>query len=559
MRVLTVTATAAGRRLADRLPYEHAHGDAATTVRARWRDYDAFVIVLATSAAVRIVAPLLSSKDREPAIVCLDESGAFAIALMSGVRAEANDLTREVATITGAQPVVTTSSERAGIPALESIDGFWASGDVAVVSRVLVDGAPIEIRNPLDWPLPRTWLDRPSPDGSARPLLFVTDEAVDPESLSHPAVVVNPPSLIVGVGTSAGAPVKEVARLVSSALEQAGLAPKSVAEVVTVDRRANDPAVLGLGMPVRSFSEERLAGVALVGKEDHPGKPADTPSICEASAVLAAGAGASLVVAKRASRHSTCAIARRRTPRGSLSVVGLGPGSSEHRTPAATAAIRQSDVVVGYERYIDSVRDLIGPSQQVVTSELGAESERARAALEIAASGVQVALVCSGDPGIYAMASSVLELAAMPAFSDIDVYVIPGVTAALASAALLGAPLGNDFATISLSDLLTPWEVVEARLESAASADLVVVLYNPRSARRDWQLERAREILLTHRKPGTPVGVVTDAGRPGQSVLITSLGEFDTEEASMTSCVLIGCSTTTVVSGRMVTPRGYDG
>ena len=174
-----------------------------------------------------------------------------------------------------------------------------------------------------------------------------------------------------------------------------------------------------------------------------------------------------------------------------------------------------------------------------------------------AASGRRVALVCSGDAGVYAMASPVLEIAAEPEFSDVEVEIVPGVTASLAAGALLGAPLGHDYATVSLSDLLTPWEDVEARIEAAGAADFAVVLYNPRSARRDWQLERAIQILLVHRAPGTPVGVVTDAGRPAQTVLHTTLGDLDAETVTMTSCVIVGSSSTRIVAGRMVTPRGY--
>jgi cobalt-precorrin 5A hydrolase/precorrin-3B C17-methyltransferase len=167
-----------------------------------------------------------------------------------------------------------------------------------------------------------------------------------------------------------------------------------------------------------------------------------------------------------------------------------------------------------------------------------------------------VALVCSGDAGVYAMASIALELAVTEA-PDIEVEVVPGVTAALAAAASLGAPLGHDHVSVSLSDLLTPWDAIERRLRAAAEADLVVALYNPRSKGRDWQLGAARSLLLERRAATTPVGVVTDAARPGQTVTITTLAGLDPQEVGMTTCVVIGSSATRVVGGRMVTPRGY--
>jgi cobalt-precorrin 5A hydrolase/precorrin-3B C17-methyltransferase len=564
LKVLVVSVTASGARIAKRLPYEHVHGNAGDTIRSRWRDYDAFVLVLATGAAVRIVAPLMESKATDPAIVCVDDSGRFAIALSGGHRAGANELATDVAQLLGAQPVITTSSERGGMVAIDAAPGFEASGDVAAVSRAMLDGLPIEIENPLGWPLPEAWERAAKAEhGSGdRPLLLVTDEALEvpsPElpSIRRPAALVRPPSLVAGVGTSTGAPPKEVARLLADVLDRAGLADESVREVATIDRRANEPAVLALGRPVRAYPSEQLALVVVPSPSAVVEAAVGTPSVSEAAALLAAGRGAVLVAPKQASRHATVALARRSAPRGSLAVVGLGPGASDHRTAAAAIAVRHAEVVIGYSAYVALAHDLTNQNQQIVRSDLGAEMDRARAALSLAASGRRVALVCSGDAGVYAMASPVLEIASEPEFSDVEIEIVPGVTAALAAGALLGAPLGHDYATVSLSDLLTPWEVVESRLEAAAASDFAVVLYNPRSARRDWQLERARQILLAHRSPATPVGVVTDAGRRSQEVVQTTLGDLDAEAVTMTSCVIVGSSSTRLVAGRMVTPRGY--
>jgi precorrin-3B C17-methyltransferase len=236
--------------------------------------------------------------------------------------------------------------------------------------------------------------------------------------------------------------------------------------------------------------------------------------------------------------------------------VGLGPGASRHRTPAAEAAVRGADVVIGYGPYVEQCADLLRPHQELVRSPIGDEVVRAKQALAEAGAGRSVALVSSGDPGVYAMATVVLELAPQEA-PDVEVEVLPGVTAALAAAALLGAPLAHDHAVVSLSDLLTPWPVIEGRLRAAAGADMVVALYNPRSKGRRWQLDAARRVLLEHRSPGTPVGLVTDAGRPDQDVALTTLADLDAASAGMTTCVLVGSSTTRVAGGRMVTPRGY--
>ncbi|HEX3621567.1 MAG TPA: precorrin-3B C(17)-methyltransferase [Acidimicrobiales bacterium] len=550
-RILSVSVTAAGRALADRLPYEHvADGRAADVVPGRWRDVDGFVLVLATGAAVRIVAPLLGDKATDPAVVCVDEAGRFAVALCGGHAGGANALARSVAAALGATPVVTTATDAAGLPALDQLPGLAATGDVAGVTRALLDGRRPLVDNQLGWPLPPVLVD--SGEGPER--LVVTDRAG--LSLAAAGVaVLHPPSLVAGIGASTGAPVDEVADLLRTTLADAGLARASVAEVATIDRRATDRAVVGLGLPVRAFSADALAAVDVPTPSDVVRHAVGTASVAEAAALLAAGPGAELAVTKRVTPHATVAIARRRGPRGHLAVVGLGPGDAACRTPAAETAVRRAEVVIGYGPYVDACADLLTPSQEVVRSPIGDETVRAKQAVAEAAAGRRVALVCSGDAGVYGMASLTLEVAGD---AGVEVEVVPGVTAALAAAALLGAPLGHDHVMVSLSDLLTPWSAIEARLRAAAAADLVVALYNPRSRGRTWQLDAARDLLLAHRAPETPVGVVTDAARPGQAVRVTTLGDLDAGDVGMTTCIVVGSSTTRVLGGRMVTPRGYQ-
>lgn len=233
-------------------------------------------------------------------------------------------------------------------------------------------------------------------------------------------------------------------------------------------------------------------------------------------------------------------------------MVGLGPGGEGTLTPQALLVIQQADVVIGYSTYIKLAEPYLA-GKAVVASGMKKETDRARLAVETALTGKHVAVISSGDPGVYGMAGPILEIAP----SDLDVYVIPGVTAATASAAALGAPLMHDFAVISLSDLLTPWETILDRLDAAAAADFVIVLYNPRSHGRDTHLDVARSRVLACRDVATPVGLVKNCGRPGEEQIITTLGELNIEDADMTTTVVIGNSQTKVINGRMVTPRGY--
>ncbi len=239
-----------------------------------------------------------------------------------------------------------------------------------------------------------------------------------------------------------------------------------------------------------------------------------------------------------------------------LTVVGLGPGGPAHRTRAAEDAVRDAQLVLGYRAYLSACADLTSPSQRVIPSDIGAEQQRAEDAVRAAAGGTRVALVSSGDAGIYGMASLALTTAAaLPAAQRPVVRVVPGITAALAAGALLGAPLARDFACLTLSDVLAPWEAVEARLRAVAAADLVLALYNPGSHGRSWQLGRAREVLAEYRPGATPVGLVTDAGREGEQVELTTLATLDPAKAGMHTVVIVGGASTSRLGDWLVTAR----
>ena len=247
--------------------------------------------------------------------------------------------------------------------------------------------------------------------------------------------------------------------------------------------------------------------------------------------------------------------------KGKLHLVGLGPGSLDHLTPAAQTALEQADSVVGYGPYLEQVAPLL-QGKNLVTTELGQELQRAAKAVDLALGGHCVALVSSGDAGIYGMAGPLFRVLADRGWDGKQppVEIIPGVSAMQAAAALLGAPLVQDFCAISLSDLLTPWETIQLRIEAAARADFVIALYNPRSRERNWQLLEARRILLEHRSEATPVGIVRDAYRPAEIVTLTELEHLDeyAERIDMVTIVVVGNSTTYVGQGHMVTPRGYE-
>jgi cobalt-precorrin 5A hydrolase/precorrin-3B C17-methyltransferase len=536
-----VTTTAGGRRAAAELEVlgETRVYDVGNLSTA-WAECDALVVFLAVGATVRLLAKLLQDKRHDPGVVCVDEGRRFAVALVGGHDGGANDLAEEVADVLGCEPVITTATDAVGLPGLDT----WSwpvEGDVAKVSRALIDGEPVRLEMERVQPIP------PLPVGEDGDLvLAVTDRVVDAD------VVLRPPSLVLGIGASKGIKVEELQELVVTTLAAHGLSTLSVSHVATVEAKADEGGIVGLcaktGWPLVTHPADVLAQTDVPNPSQHPLDAVGTPSVAEAAALQ----HGDLIVEKTKSPMATLAVSRIRA-RGRLSVVGIGPGARDLLTPRAVEALRSSSVWVGLDQYVDQVRDLARPGTRFLETGLGKEEERAHSAVAEAAKGHAVALLGSGDAQVYAMASPALEVAG----ADIDVEVVPGITAALAAGALLGAPLGHDHASISLSDLHTPWEAIEQRVRAVAEGDLVVSFYNPRSRGRDWQLPKALAFLGEHRPPTTPVGVVTHASRDGQQVLLTTLGELDVETVGMYSLVTVGSSQSTVVAGRFVTPRGY--
>ena len=486
-----VSVTAAGQAAAERLAQawpdaRRYDGPAAAALPQAFKECDAIVCFLAVGATVRLLAPLLNGKHEDPGVVCVDEALRFAVPVLGAHQGGGNALARRVAETLGAEPVITTASDAAGSAGLDEFGadlGFRIEpgSDLAAVGAAILSGDRVTFTADQEWPLPplppnvvRT--DRPEP---GVPAVVVTDQTID---LTERAAVYRPPSLLVGVGASRGAPAAEIGQLIDGTLAELGLSAGSVRHIATADVKADEPGLLaaaaGRGWPVVTFPAGRLAAVPVPNPSEVVRRAVGTPSVAEAAALIEPGA--TLLAAKRASAHATVAVARGR-PRGRLAVIGIGPGARDLMTPRAVAELRRAAVVAGLDAYLEQVADLLRPGTRVLASGLGAEQERAAEAVAQARAGRAVALIGSGDAGVYAMGSPALEIAD----DAIDVTVVPGVTAALAVAAVLGAPLGHDHVMISLSDLHTAWPVIERRITAAAEGDLVTCFYNPASAKRD--------------------------------------------------------------------------
>lgn len=557
-----LTNSPAARRHADRIDgilgvssirYD---GPASELLPKAWAECDLIVSHLALGATTRLVAPLLRDKKADPGVVVIDEAGRFAVPLVGGHAGGANDLARRLADGLGATAVLTTATDALNLPALDTL-GWAYSGDVAGVTRALIDGAPVLVEKEHPWPLPPLPANVSTEALNPVARIVVTDRA-RPESSELPTVVLHPKSLVVGMGCNRDAPVAKLRELLEQTLAEHNLAVESVVAITTVDLKAGEIGLLQLvtqlGVPLVDYPADELATHDVPTPSATVQAHIGTPSVAEASVMAR---GAELIVLKQRNSDATCAVGRLPV-RGRLSVVGLGPGSRDLLTPRAVERLRQATFIVGYGPYVKQIRDLIRPGTRVLASKMGTEEMRTSAAIEAARAGENVCLVCGGDPAIYAMASPALEQGT----EGMDVDIVPGVTASLAVSAILGAPLGHDNVTLSLSDLHTSWENIEKRLFAAADGDFVVALYNPRSRTRLAHLPRALEILGAKRHPGTPVAVVQNACRKRQKVIMSTLAEFQPEWVDMNSLVVVGSSTTKFVTTgggerMIVTPRDY--
>ncbi len=577
---------AVARRVGEALPGARLHGLAgrvtgadqtfdsfAEQARALFESGVPIVGICAAGALIRVLAPLLDDKRAEPPVIAVAEDASAVVPLLGGHHG-ANELAHDIAATLGIAPAITTAGDlRFGV-ALDVPPPGWRlanTEDSKPFMAALLAGATVRLEGEAEW-----LRDSRLPLDEAGDLkISVTDGA---KSGGPKRLVYHPATLALGIGCERGAAAEEVLALARRTLEEAGLAAGALAGVFSIDLKSDEAALhelaAALDVPARFFDAATLEAETprLANPSEIVFREVGAHGVAEAAALAAAGPDGALVVAKRKSRRATCAIARAPAivdaassgrPRGSLSIVGIGPGAADWRTPEADSEIAAADELVGYRLYLD----LLGPLADGKVRHdygLGEEQARVRHAIGLAAAGKRVALICSGDAGIYAMAALAFEELERPAGDDwrrIAVTICPGISAMQAAAARAGAPLGHDFCAVSLSDLLTPWPVIERRLRAAAEGDFVTALYNPVSARRRHQLARARAIMLDHRPPETPVVLARNLGREGESVSVVTLHALTPDMADMLTLVLIGSSATRRVENAagawIYTPRGY--
>ena len=520
---------------------DQTYSEFGATLRQIYQQDTPIIALCAAGIVIRTLAPLLLEKGAEPAVLAVAEDGSAVVPLLGGLGG-VNVMAREIAAGLGISAAITTSGElRFGTCLLNPPAGY-ALGDLELGKRFVSDllsGATVRIEGAAPW-LAKAQLPE---DDQAQLAIHVGSAEREP---SQHELLIYPRSVAVALSAT----LADAATRVRAALHEAGIAAQSLACLLAPDAQMADPLLhqvaAELAVPIRfvaSATPREMAAQAV---------PQLLPpiSVSEELAIVVAPQPLDVEQIGRG--------------RGRLAVIGLGPGAADLMVPAVKTELARANDVLGYETYVR----MAGPfraDQVLHCTDNREEMQRARHAFELAASGRSVVVVSSGDPGVFAMASAVLEAlheSNNPEWHTVDLQILPGVSASLATAAQAGAPLGHDFCVMSLSDNLKPWDVIEKRLELASQADLALAFYNPISRSRPWQLGRALEIVRQHRTPETPVTLGRDIGRPGQTLRIITLGDLTPEQVDMRTMVLIGSSTTCVFpradGGTWVyTPRWY--
>ncbi len=538
------------------------------TLRELFAAETPIIAICAAGILIRTLAPMLSDKRAEPPVLAVAEDGSAVVPLLGGLHG-VNDLAREIAAALGVQPAITTTGDiRFRTALLSPPQGYSLANpdDAKTFISNLLAGAKVRLEGSASWLSESNLPIAPE----AQLTIRVTEKAIIPT----PDCLVYHPQIAAFALTNLSYVEPEVAiSYVQQILENTDLAAASVAGFFALKNDMGNPTLEAISqffkVPVRLLNLPELVEFDTVKLIQYNSSFDVTAAQIS---LTAAGANSQLIGYDRTLAFN-CAIALGTEPinasaigigRGKLAIVGTGPGGAAWMSPEVKEILREATDWVGYKFYLD-LAGTLREGQKRHDSDNREEIDRARFALDLAASGKSVAVVSSGDPGIFAMAAAVFEAIdfdAKPEWQGIDIRVAPGISAMQAAAAAIGAPLGHDFCAISLSDILKPWEVIEQRISAAAIADFAIAFYNPISTQRKWQFARAIELLLQIRDTKTPVILGRNLGRSGQSVRVCTLGELKPEDADMRTLVIVGSSQTRIIPRKhggvwAYTPRRY--
>ncbi len=542
----------------------------------KWPEIDLIIFIGSIAASIRIINPFLTSKDQDPGVIVIDNKCSKIVPLIGLHQSNTHNISCQISNLLGGEIIETHNSSDQSLLNLDAFGNQWGwkrSGKIKDWSKLVIKQAKNEEIFCKQLSGNSLWKTSESAE-----IINQIDkkETKKPDSTFHVSIFENhgitwhPPVLWIGIGCERNTSKELIANSLNNLLESRNLSQQSIAGFATIDIKKDEKGILELSeeknLPIKFFSKKDLSTIIVPNPSNVVQKEIGTPSVAEASCLLAAGEESKLLEEKRIFKNQsgavTIAVAESKNQynptHGEIHIIGSGPGDISFLTNNARKALSRCTVWIGYKMYLDLIKPLKRKDQVLIESKLTEEKDRCSKAIKLAEEGIKVALISSGESGFYGMAGLLLELLQKikkeyrPYFE-----VHPGISSVQLAAAISGAPLMNDFCTVSLSDKLTPWSLIEKRIKGALAGDFVIALFNPQSIERNWQLKSVIDICLQSRHGGTPVLLARQVGRENQTKKFSTLNTIPFKEIDMLSIIIIGNSQTTLVDEIFLTPRGY--
>ncbi len=542
----------------------------------KWPEIDLIIFVGSIAASIRIINSFLTSKDQDPGVIVVDNKCSKIVPLIGLHQSNVQNIAFQIANLLDGEIIETNNSNDQSFLNLDAFGNQWGwkrSGNIKDWSKLVIKQAKNKEIFCKQLSGNRLWKNSKSGESINQ----INEKEIEkPDSTFHVSIFENhettwhPPVLWIGIGCERNTSKELIANSLNNLLESRNLSNYSIAGLATVDIKKDEKGILELAeeknLPIKFFSKEDLSTIIVPNPSIVVEREIGTPSVAEASCLMAAGEESKLLEEKRIFKNQsgavTIAVAESKNQHnpthGEIHIIGSGPGDISFLTSNAKKALSRCTVWIGYKMYLDLIKSLQRSDQVLIESKLTEEKERCSKAIKLAEEGIKVALISSGESGFYGMAGLVLELL-LKIKKEYRPYfeVHPGISSVQLAAAISGAPLMNDFCSVSLSDKLTPWSLIKKRIEGALVGDFVIALFNPQSIERNWQLKSIIDICLKTRHGDTPVLIARQVGRENQTKKFFTLNTIPFQEIDMLSIIIIGNSQTTLVDEIFLTPRGY--
>ncbi len=548
----------------------------------KWTELDLIIFIGSIGASIRLINPLLTTKDKDPGVIVIDNQCSRIVPLIGSHQSNTQNIAFQISNLFGGQIIETNNSNDQNFLNLDSFGNQWGwkrSGKIQNWSKLVIKQANNQEIFCKQSSGNNLW--KTSESGK-----FINQihekETEKTDSTFHVSIFENhkttwhPPVLWIGIGCERNTSKELIANSLNDFLKSGNFSHHAIAGFATIDIKKDEKGILELAeennLPIKFFTKEDLSKIIVPNPSSIVQKEIGTSSVAEASCLLAAGKKSKLLKEKRIFKDKefprsksgavTIALAESKNQyyptNGEIHIIGSGPGDISFLTNNSRKALSRCTVWIGYKMYLDLIQPLKRSDQVLIESKLTEEKERCRKAIRMAEEGIKVALISSGESGFYGMAGLLLELLQKIKSEYRPYYEVhPGISSVQLAAAVSGAPLMNDFCSISLSDKLTPWSLIEKRIEGALLGDFVIALFNPQSIERNWQLKSAIDLCLKSRQGDTPVLIARQVGRENQSKKFFTLNTIPLYDVDMLSIIIIGNSQTTLIDEIFLTPRGY--